>query len=358
MHVDGFRFDLASILARDSNGNVLPSPPVLWDIESDPLLAGTKIIAEAWDAAGLYQVGSFVGDCWREWNGKFRDDARDFMRGADGMVSRMANRMLGSPDVFGHEEREAEQSINFVTCHDGFTLNDVVSYNDKHNEENGEGNRDGANDNRSWNCGIEGPTEDAAIEALRNRQVKNLLAITMLSLGVPMITMGDEARRTQRGNNNAYCQDNEISWLDWSLLQTHRDVHRFFTLLAKRRTLRDIDGDLPEESLNKLLARAGIVWHGVRCNEPDWSEGSHTLAFEATMAREKLRCYIAINAFWEPLEFELPPCGTAPGQGWRRWIDTALASPHDIVPWREARAVEPRPYRMQPRSFLALFANI
>jgi isoamylase len=207
MHVDGFRFDLASILARDSSGQPMQDPPVLWDLESDPALAGAKLIAEAWDAGGLYQVGSFVGDSWKEWNGRFRDDVRSFFRGDEGTVARVADRLVGSPEVYGYREREAEESVNFVTCHDGFTLNDLVSYNLKHNEANGEDNRDGASDNRSWNCGAEGPTDDAAVENPRNRQVKNLLTCTMLSLGVPMIVMGDEVRRTQRGNNNAYCQD-------------------------------------------------------------------------------------------------------------------------------------------------------
>ena len=210
MHIDGFRFDLASILARDASGEVMPNPPVLWDIESDPTLAGTKLIAEAWDAAGLYQVGSFIGDSWKEWNGRFRDDVRCFLRGDENAVRRFADRVIGSPEVYGHKEREAEQSVNFVTCHDGFTLNDLVSYNEKHNKANGEANRDGSNDNRSWNCGVEGRTDDPAVEKLRNRQTKNFLAITMLSLGVPMILMGDEARRSQRGNNNAYCQDNQL----------------------------------------------------------------------------------------------------------------------------------------------------
>ena len=175
MHVDGFRFDLASILSRDSAGHVLPNPPVLWDIETDPALAGTKLIAEAWDAAGLYQVGSFIGDAWKEWNGRFRDDCRDFFRGAPGSLGRFADRLVGSPEVYGHKDREPEQSVNFVTCHDGFTLNDLVSYERKHNEANGENNRDGADDNRSWNCGVEGPSDDPAVEALRNRQVKNFL---------------------------------------------------------------------------------------------------------------------------------------------------------------------------------------
>ena len=199
MHVDGFRFDLASILSRDESGRPMPAPPVLWDIESDPALAGTKLIAEAWDAGGLYQVGSFAGDSWREWNGRFRDDVRSFFRGDERSVPPLADRLLGSPMLYGHKEREAEQSVNFVTCHDGFTLNDLVSYGEKHNDANGEDNRDGNNDNRSSNWGAEGPTDDAAIETLRNRQVKNFLTTTMLSLGMPMILMGDEVRRTQRG---------------------------------------------------------------------------------------------------------------------------------------------------------------
>src|SRR5438270_10811113 len=231
MHVDGFRFDLASILSRVPSGRPLPTPPVVWDIESDPALAGTKLLAEAWDAAGLYQVGSFVGDAWKEWNGRFRDDVRDFFRGEPGSLRRVADRLVGSPEIYRHKNREAEQSVNFVTCHDGFTLNDLVSYNQKHNEANGEVNRDGANDNSSWNCGVEGPTEDQEIEALRERQVKNFLSILMLSQGVPMILAGDEVRRTQRGNNNAYCQDNEISWFDWDLSEKRSGLLRFFKLL-------------------------------------------------------------------------------------------------------------------------------
>ena len=217
MHIDGFRFDLASILARDGQGRPMAAPPVLWDIESDPVLANVKLIAEAWDPAGLYQVGSFAGDSWKEWNGRFRDDVRGFLKGDHRTVGALACRLIGSPDVYEHERREPEQSVNFVTCHDGFTLNDLVSYNTKHNEANGEGNRDGTDDNRSWNCGVEGPTDDAGVERLRNRQVKNFLALTLLSVGTPMLLAGDEVRRTQRGNNNAYCQDDETSWFDWSL---------------------------------------------------------------------------------------------------------------------------------------------
>ncbi len=194
MHVDGFRFDLASILARDESGQPIPNPPVLWDIESDPVLASSKLIAEAWDAAGLYQVGSFIGDSWKEWNGRFRDDVRGFVRGDLGLARRVADRLVGSPDIYGYEKREAEQSVNFVTCHDGFTLNDLVSYNQKHNETNGEYNRDGADDNRSWNCGVEGPT-DIAVESLRNQQIKNFLTITLVSLGVPKVLMCDALER-------------------------------------------------------------------------------------------------------------------------------------------------------------------
>ncbi len=227
MHVDGFRFDLASILSRDERGRPMASPPILWDIESDPVLANVKLIAEAWDAAGLYQVGSFVGDSWKEWNGRFRDDLRAFLKGDNGTARALAFRLTGSPDVYRRDEREPEQSINFVTCHDGFTLNDLVSFNGKHNEANGEGNRDGADQNFSWNCGVEGPTADPEVERLRNRQVKNFLTLTLLATGTPMLLMGDEVRRTQGGNNNAFCQDNEISWFDWTLLDKHSDIHRF-----------------------------------------------------------------------------------------------------------------------------------
>ena len=201
-------------------------------------LAGTKLIAEAWDAAGLYQVGRFAGDAWKEWNGRFRDDARRFVKGDNHSVSEVAARLLGSPDIYGYEEREPEQSINFITCHDGFTLNDLVSYNHKHNEANGENNRDGAADNLSWNCGVEGPSDDPAVEALRNRQCKNFLALLLLAVGSPMLLMGDEVRRTQNGNNNAYCQDNEISWFDWSLVERHADIHRFVKSLVEARQSR------------------------------------------------------------------------------------------------------------------------
>ena len=355
MHVDGFRFDLASILARDESGTPVPNPPVLWDIESEPALAGTKLIAEAWDAAGLYQVGSFVGDAWKEWNGRFRDDVRDFFRGVDGSVRHLADRLLGSPEIYGREHREVEQSVNFVTCHDGFTLNDLVSYDGKHNEANGEDDRDGANDNRSWNCGFEGPTLDPAVEALRNRQVKNFLATTMMSLGTPMILMGDEVRRTQRGNNNAYCHDDPTTWFDWTLPEAHADLRRFVSLMAARRTLREMEHEQSRVPLNIFLRDAIRAWHGMRLHEPDWSDWSHSIALGAELVGEGLIFHFILNAYWEPLDFELP--SLSEGNPWRRWIDTALDSPSDIVPWQSAPAVSGGSYRAGARSVVMLYAD-
>lgn len=354
LHVDGFRFDLASILSRDSTGQVLPNPPVLWDIESDPALAGTKLIAEAWDAGGLYQVGSFVGDAWKEWNGRFRDDARDFFRGQPGAVGHLADRMLGSHNVYGHKQRGPEGSINFVTCHDGFTLNDLVSYNDKHNEANGEQNRDGANDNKSWNCGVEGPTDDPLIESLRNRQVKNFFSVTLLSLGVPMILMGDEVRRTQGGNNNAYCRDDESVWFDWSLLERHADVHRFVKLLIARRLLRDVRHEQQRTSLTQLIDQANETWHGVKLNQPDWGDQSHSIAIHADLKSEGMQFHLILNGYWEALEFELPPAR----HGWRRWIDTALESPQDIADWENAELIDGMSYRTGPQSVVMLIAKL
>ena len=357
MHVDGFRFDLAAILSRDESGRPLPNPPVLWDIESDPELAGTKLIAEAWDAAGLYQVGSFIGDSWQEWNGRFRDDVRGFLKGDNGTVSRFATRLLGSPDMYGHEEREAEQSVNFVTCHDGFTLNDLVSYNGKHNEANGEQNRDGANDNLSWNCGVEGPTDDVSVEAMRDRQVKNFFAITMLAAGTPMLLMGDEVRRTQLGNNNAYCQDTELNWFDWTLLERHADIHRFARAATAFRQRRDVVAEGAMLSLNDLLGRVSIEWHGTRLNHPDWSDHSHSLALTMRSLQAHFLLHVIFNAYWEPLRFELPgPYDSR--QRWRRCVDTALASPHDFRRRDEAPEIAEDHYVAQPHSVVVVVREL
>jgi glycogen operon protein len=354
MHVDGFRFDLASVLSRDESGRPLERPPILWDIESDPALAGTKLIAEAWDAAGLYQVGTFVGDAWQEWNGKFRDDVRRFLKSDHDTVLSFGYRCFGSPDLYGHEERGPEQSVNFVTSHDGFTLNDLVTYNHKHNEANREGGRDGADENFSWNCGIEGPTSDPEIERLRRRQVKNFLAVTLLALGTPMLLMGDEVRRTQRGNNNAWCQDNDVSWFDWTLVDRHRDLHRFVkTLVHQRLVLGDRLG-VHGLTLNQLLREAEIRPHGVRLNEPDVGSTSHSLAVTAHARRQGLMFHVIFNAYWEPLTFELPRVA----EGWRRWIDTDRETPDDICQWPLAPAVDDSSYTVQARSLVVLFASI
>jgi len=363
MHVDGFRFDLASILDRDETGRPLETPPVLWDIQTDPVLAGTKLIAEAWDAAGLYQVGGFIGDSWREWNGRFRDDVRRFVKGDGGTVRVLAQRLLGSPDIYGYREREPGQSVNFVTCHDGFTLNDLVSYNSKHNEANCGGNHDGSDENLSWNCGIEGPSEDAETDNLRRRQIKNFMVILLMSVGTPMLLMGDEMRRTQRGNNNAYCQDNEVSWLDWSLLDNNRDLSRFVqTLIGYRRQLmRAGDAESLELSLNELLRQAEFDWHGVRLGEPDWGDDSHSIAWTIRstplLLRLPLWLHVMINAYWKALDFDLPPMPAASFTGWRRWIDTARESPEDITDALAAPLVGETQYRVAPRSVAVLFAR-
>jgi isoamylase len=356
MHVDGFRFDLASILSRDQDGRPMASPPILWDIESDPVLANAKLIAEAWDAAGLYQVGSFVGDSWKEWNGRFRDDVRAFLKGDNGTARAMAFRLTGSPDVFGHEDREAEQSINFVTSHDGFTLNDLVSYNTKHNEVNREENRDGADYNVSWNCGNEGPTKDPEVEGLRNRQVKNSLTLTLLAIGTPMLLMGDEARRTQMGNNNPFCQNNEISWFDWSLIEEHADIHRFVKELIALRMNRSLPVERFDMNLTELLRQQPWEWHGVKLNAPDWGHESHTLAATVRLLGYPLLLHIIINAYWEALEFELPSLGES-HESWRRSVDTYLDPPDDICSWADSEVVRGSTCRVQPRSVVLLLAQ-
>lgn len=363
LHVDGFRFDLASVMARDSRGEPFKDPPILWEIESDPVLASAKIIAEAWDAGGLYQVGSFIGHRWSEWNGRFRDDARRFVRGDQSTASALAYRLTGSPDLYNQPDREPNRSINFVTCHDGFTLNDLVSFNRKHNLFNNENSRDGMDENFSWNCGYEGPEPTEEVETLRRRQVRNLLTILFVSQGTPMLLMGDEVRRTQHGNNNAYCQDNEISWLDWSLLDTHADLLRFvkhlirFTQAAalfreEQYWTASLDSAwLPDRRLHTPR----LAWHGVRLNRPDFAAHSHSLALELFQHKAGEHAYVAINAYWEPLSFEIPPL--PPAQTWRRVIDTALPSPYDIQPPAEAPLVSGREYLLAPRSTVLLWAQ-
>ena len=355
MHVDGFRFDLASILARDEQGRPMQNPPLLWEIESDPIFQKTKIIAEAWDAAGLYQVGCFPGERWAEWNGRYRDDARRFVRGDEGLAGAMAARMTGSADMYEHCGRKPHQSINFITCHDGFTLSDLVSYEQKHNRANGEEGRDGSNDNLSANYGKEGPA-DAATEALRARQIRNFLAILLLSQGTPMLLAGDEMRRTQRGNNNAYCQDNEISWFDWDLLEKERDLFRFTKLLIQ---FRKAHAALRRRSYawgeRNELGWSELTWHGVKVGEPDWSGSSRTLAFTLASFGRESNIHVVVNMWTEALEFELPELG--PRLNWWRSIDTSLPSPQDIVDPGSECPVESAGYRVPGRSIAVLISR-
>jgi glycogen operon protein len=355
MHVDGFRFDLASVLSRGQDDQVLKVPPILWDIDSDPVLAGTKIIAEAWDAAGLYQVGSFVGDRWAVWNGRYRDTVRRFVTGDAGTVVNLADALSGSFDVFSQLDRDPMRSVNFVTAHDGFTLNDLVSYSEKHNEANGEDNRDGNDQNDSWNCGLEGPTDDPDVKALRERQIRNFHTTLFMSQGRPMFLMGDEVRHTQGGNNNAYSQDNEISWFDWDRVDEHEDLLRFVSGLLRFRQGSQLFRDRRYWFEPK---GTDIIWHGVRLNEPDWGENSHSLAFELlnpTNPAVQEHLYVLLNAYWEPLEFELPEL--LEGRRWARLVDTGRPSPEDFVDPPEFLSGGASTYVAQPRSAVILVAG-
>lgn len=356
MHVDGFRFDLASILSRDEKGEPMENPPLLWEIESDPVLQKTKIIAEAWDAAGLYQVGNFPGERWAEWNGKYRDDVRRFVRGDSGMVSTVASRIAGSADLYERLGREPHQSINYITCHDGFTMNDLVSYNYKHNLANGENNRDGSDDNYSFNFGVEGPSDAPEINKMRLRQMRNFIAILMLSQGTPMLLAGDEFRRTQLGNNNAYCQDNEISWVDWTLLEKERELFRFFREMIRFRKahpiLRRRDyfwGD------RDVRGWSEITWHGIKLNQPDWSYESHSLAFTLSGFGTENDIHAMINEWTSALEFELP--NLSKGQSWYRSVDTSLASPEDIVEPGNEKKLTSKTYKVPPQSTAVLISK-
>ncbi len=335
MHVDGFRFDLASILGRGEDGEVLANPPLLERIANDPVLANTKIIAEAWDAGGLYQVGSFPAwKRWAEWNGRYRDDVRRYVRGDAGMTGALATRIAGSSDLYLQSGRAPYHSINFITAHDGFTMRDLVSYNFKHNEANGEGNNDGSNDNFSWNCGWEGNGADPEVEAMRARQVRNFATLMFFSQGVPMMLAGDEFGRTQHGNNNAYCQDNEISWVDWSLTETNNDLLRFFRMLIQFRKKHKL---LRRETFFDTGSRE-ITWHGNRLYRPDWTGKTKCLAFQLTPARTEPEptIFVISNANDSPLRFQLPILAKV---RWRRLIDTALPAPQDFVSEAEAQVL-------------------
>lgn len=355
MGVDGFRFDLASAFARGPGGAPLDDPPLPWGIELSELLIAKWRIAEAWDAGGLYHVGAFPGLSWAEWNGRYRDAIRRFVRGEPGLAGDVATRMAGSADLYEDDGRQPGNSINFVTCHDGFTLADLVSYDRKRNEANGEGNRDGSDDNASWNCGAEGDTGDAKVQALRRRQAKNFMAILLLSQGVPMILAGDEVLRTQRGNNNAYCQDNEISWFDWTLAERNADMLRFtreMIALRKRH---------PSLRRNRFFtgrpapgsSRPDVEWHGRRLHEPPWGDpGARFLAFTlAGRSPEEGTLHVVLNMSDERIDAPLPEPS---GESFHVAVDTAAAAPGDVSGPKAGPRVEGGVRRVEPRSVVVL----
>jgi glycogen operon protein len=371
-HIDGFRFDLASILSRDQMGNLQANPPLIEQISEDPLLADTKIIAEAWDAAGAYQVGSFGSygfglQRWAEWNGKYRDDIRRFWRGDQGMTGALATRLSGSSDLYSHSGRRPQNSINFVTAHDGFTMNDLVTYNYKHNDDNSEQNRDGENNNCSCNYGIEGQTTNRGIESVRNRQIKNMMATLLLSQGVPMFVAGDEIRRTQRGNNNAYCQDNPISWFDWRLFKRHNDIRRFVKELIRFRK-KEIAVRQPYFMTGQPRSPGGlpdISWYGALGGTVPWNNSLDrslacliaavppTMEFEGSL----YHILMMFHGGWESREFYFP--AVCQNFSWRLFIDTSAESPNDIYP--EANGPKPNlkvPLKFIPHSMRVFLAKI
>jgi len=356
--VDGFRFDLASVFARGQDGGIMADPPLPWAIESSRSIARSPLIAEAWDATGLYHVGAFPGMAWSEWNGRYRDVMRRFVRGDPGLLGEVATRLAGSADLYADDGRLPGNSVNFVTCHDGFTLHDLVSYDAKRNHGNGEDNRDGTDDNASWGCGADGPTTDPAVLALRRRQARNHLALLMLSRGVPMLLAGDEVLRSQGGNNNAWCQDNEVSWLDWSWLETNRDMLRFTReLIALRRrhpcltanrfyTGTPLSGrDVPD-----------IAWHGWQLDEPPWHDGGARLLRFTLGGRdvEEPDMHVICNMSDEAADLALP---IVPGRRWHRALDTTRPSPEDIMPPAQQRPHPASSYVAGARSVVVLEAR-
>ena len=351
MGVDGFRFDLASVFVRGEDGAPLANPPLPWNIELSRMLARVPLIAEAWDARGLYHVGAFPGLSWTEWNGRYRDVIRRFLRGDRGIIGEVASCIAGSSDLYADDGRLPANSINFITCHDGFTLRDLVSYNHKHNEANGEDNRDGTNDNLSWNCGVEGETADSAVVALRRRQAKNFVAILMISRGVPMLMAGDEIWRTQQGNNNAWCQDNELSWFDWNLIEKERDMLEFVRgMIALRRrhasliqnaffTGQPVPGrDIPD-----------IGWHGIRLNEPAWHDSTtQFLAFTiAGLTANEEDLHAILNMAGVAMDAPLPPM---PARNWYPVVDTSDSATAGIFPQEDQHPVFTMVWRVQPRT--------
>lgn len=355
-HVDGFRFDEASILSRGEDGTPLARPPLPWAIELSQELAETKIIAEAWDAAGLYQVGYFPGYRWAEWNGRFRDEVRKFVRGELGLAGAIASRVSGSADIYQTKGRLPINSVNFVTSHDGFTMMDLVSYDQKHNEANGEDSRDGINENWSCNYGIEGETDNEGILKFRKRQIKNFAAILLLSRGIPMILSGDEVGKTQKGNNNAYCQDNEISWFDWDLVEKNADLHRFFKLMIqlKKRNYNLHRKDFFSGEANKE-GTPDISFHGCRINEPGWDDkASRVLSLTFGAKSQETDIHVMMNMDDKELEFEIPKIEN---KRWFLFADTSQDYPNDICEIGQEKPIEESSYKVQNKSIVILISK-
>jgi glycogen operon protein len=349
MHVDGFRFDLASVLGRDEHGNVLRNAPLLEEIAEDPILRDVKIIAEAWDAGGAYQVGNFSTKRWTEWNGRFRDDVRRFWLGDTGIGS-FASRICGSSDLYQSSGKGPDSSLNFVTCHDGFTLNDLVSYKQKHNDENGEFSRDGSDANYSDNCGVEGPSQDPAVESIRIRLIKNFLLTLFVSRGVPMLLGGDEFRRTQRGNNNAYCQDNEVSWFDWSLLEKHKEIYRFTRGMIAFRHAHPV---LRREN---FYTDADIEWFAPNGAPPDWANQSQKSFACRILGQTEPDLFLLFNADNRSVDYALP--GLPAGKIWRLAVDTSRTAPDDLCdPGKEPSLQGQIGFRLEPRSSAILLTD-
>ena len=350
MHVDGFRFDLASVLGRDEHGNILRDAPLLENIAEDPILRDVKIIAEAWDAGGAYQVGDFSTRRWTEWNGRFRDDVRRFWIGDPNMIGSFAQRICGSADLYQSSGKGPASSLNFVTCHDGFTLNDLVSYNQKHNEENGESSRDGTDANYSDNCGVEGPSQDPAVERIRIRLIKNLLLTLFVSRGVPMLLGGDEFRRTQRGNNNAYCQDNEVSWFDWSLLEKHKEIQRFTRgMIALRRAH-------PVLRKETFYSDTDIKWFAPNGASPDWADQRQKAFACLILGQSEPDLYLLFNAEITSMDYSVPALPA--GKTWRLAVDTSRPAPYDLFdPGKEPSMQGQIDFRLEPRSSAILLTD-
>jgi glycogen operon protein len=350
MHVDGFRFDLASILGRDVHGNILLNAPLLEDIAEDPILRDVKLIAEAWDAGGAYQVGGFSTRRWTEWNGRFRDDVRRFWVGDAGMIGSFASRICGSSDLYQNSCKSPANSLNFVTCHDGFTLNDLVSYRQKHNDENGEFSRDGTDANYSDNCGVEGPSQDSAVESVRIRLIKNFLLTLFISRGIPMLLGGDEFRRTQRGNNNAYCQDNEVSWFDWSLLEKHKEIQRFTRgMIAFRRAH-------PVLRRETFYMDADIKWFAPNGAAPNWGDQWQKSFACLISGQTEPDLFLLFNADSRSVDFSIPALPA--GKFWRLAVDTSRTAPDDLFDSGREPSLQGRTsFQLEPRSSAILLSD-